>query len=276
VKNVFFLALVSMVAGVVLTATSAVAGEAEKQLLDAAAGENVDLVRTLLDDGASDFDSVVVPLETMEQELSRVWSPVSHLQSVLGSADWREAYNKALPLLTEYGTELAQDIRLHDAYARVAETLDADGPERAIVQHALRDFKLAGVDLPDEQKARFKAIMQELAGVQARFDQNIQDASDAWKLEIDDAAELASYADRAGLAQHDTHNAFETIFRAMMQNEIVLVAHDDDAWAIDDITGVEAVSAYRLDGSISSVLRERSTAGEAYDLALATYIVEVV
>ena len=145
----------------------------------------------LLDDGAGDFDSVVVPLETMEQELSRVWSPISHLQSVLGSADWREAYNKALPLLTEYGTELAQDIRLHDAYARVAETLDADGPERAIVQHALRDFKLAGVDLPDEQKARFKAIMQELAGVQARFDQNIQDASDAWKLEIDDEAGLA-------------------------------------------------------------------------------------
>ena len=148
-------------------------------------------LNTLLDNGAADFESIVLPLERMDHELSRVWSPVSHLQGVLGSADWREAYNAALPILTEYGTELSQDIRLHDAFASVADKLDVDGPERAIVNHALRDFKLAGVDLPVDKKDRFKAIMQELAGIQARFDQNIQDAADAWRLEIDDAADLA-------------------------------------------------------------------------------------
>ena len=148
-------------------------------------------LNTLLNNGAADFESIVLPLERMDHELSRVWSPVSHLQGVLGSADWREAYNAALPILTEYGTELSQDRRLHDAFASVADKLDVDGPERAIVNHALRDFKLAGVDLPVDKKDRFKAIMQELAGIQARFDQNIQDAADAWRLEIDDAADLA-------------------------------------------------------------------------------------
>ena len=148
-------------------------------------------LNTLLNNGAADFESIVLPLERMDHELSRVWSPVSHLQGVLGSADWREAYNAALPILTEYGTELSQDRRLHDAFASVADKLDVDGPERAIVNHALRDFKLAGVDLPVAKKDRFKAIMQELAGIQARFDQNIQDAADAWRLEIDDAADLA-------------------------------------------------------------------------------------
>ena len=38
-----------------------------------------------------DFDDIVIPVESMDHELGRVWSPVSHLQSVLGSADWREA-----------------------------------------------------------------------------------------------------------------------------------------------------------------------------------------
>ena len=66
-----------------------------------------------------DFDSIVLPLEDMEHELSRVWSPVSHLQGVLGSSEWREAYNAALPVLTEYGTELSQNVRLQQAYARV-------------------------------------------------------------------------------------------------------------------------------------------------------------
>lgn len=150
-------------------------------------------IAELLETADRDFESIVVPLEAMEHELSRVWSPISHLQGVLGSRDWREAYNKALPLLTEYGTELSQDSRLHDAFTKVAKSLEsAEGqPERTIVDHALRDFKLAGVDLSADKKARFKEIMQELASIQAEFAHNIQDASDAWKLEVDSEDELA-------------------------------------------------------------------------------------
>jgi oligopeptidase A len=142
--------------------------------------------------GELDFDSLVVPLEDMEHELSRVWSPVSHLQGVLGSPEWREAYNAALPLLTEYGTELSQNQRLQQAYALVDESLSADDSpaRRSAVEHALRDFRLAGVDLDTEKKDRFRAIMLELAAVQARFDHNVQDSADAWLLNITDAAEL--------------------------------------------------------------------------------------
>ncbi len=147
----------------------------------------------LLDNTAEpDFDSLVAPLEDMEHELSRVWSPVSHLQGVLGSPEWREAYNAALPILTEYGTELSQNARLQQAYARVDSHLPADASEarRNTVAHALRDFHLAGVDLPDAEKKRFREIMQALAAAQASFDHNVQDASDAWALSIDHEAEL--------------------------------------------------------------------------------------
>ncbi len=147
----------------------------------------------LLDNVAEpDFDSLVAPLEDMEHELSRVWSPVSHLQGVLGSPEWREAYNAALPILTEYGTELSQNARLQQAYARVDSRLPADASEarRNAVAHALRDFHLAGVDLPDAEKKRFREIMQSLAAAQASFDHNVQDASDAWALSIDQEAEV--------------------------------------------------------------------------------------
>mgnify|MGYP001824719438 FL=1 len=65
----------------------------------------------LLIDGKPDIDSLVGPVEHMEHMLGRIWSPVSHLQSVLGSPDWREAYKEALPLLTEHGTEISQNER---------------------------------------------------------------------------------------------------------------------------------------------------------------------
>jgi len=138
------------------------------------------------------FDSLVAPLEEMDHELSRVWSPVSHLQGVLGSSEWRDAYNKALPLLTEYATELSQNSRLQQAYAAVDETLAAaeGSSKKSVVEQALRDFRLAGVDLPDAEKTRFREIMQELAATQAAFEHHVQDASDAWSLHIEDERDL--------------------------------------------------------------------------------------
>ena len=138
------------------------------------------------------FDSLVAPLEEMDHELSRVWSPVSHLQGVLGSSEWRDAYNKALPLLTEYATELSQNSRLQQAYAAVDKALPATkgSSEKSVVQQALRDFRLAGVDLPDADKARFKEIMQDLAAGQAAFEHHVQDSSDAWSLHIEDERDL--------------------------------------------------------------------------------------
>jgi oligopeptidase A len=145
-------------------------------------------------DGATtpDINTLVSPVEQMDHRLGRIWSPVSHLQNVLGSSDWREAYNQALPLLTEHGTEISQNERLQRAYAEVRRNLpdDASPASRSAVEHALRDFHLAGVDLEKDAKNRFKAIMQELAATQASFEHNVQDASDAWSLTVSDAGQL--------------------------------------------------------------------------------------
>ncbi len=139
-----------------------------------------------------DFESLVVPIELMEHKLGRVWSPVTHLQSVLGSQDWREAFKQALPLLTEHGTDISQNVHLQRAYAGVGASLAANACEsqRSAVDHALRDFHLAGVDLPETDKGRFKEIMQELAAIQADFEHRVQDASDAWSMHVLDAEEL--------------------------------------------------------------------------------------
>jgi len=152
----------------------------------------------LLGSGAKPgIDALVAPIEHMDHELGRVWSPVSHLQSVLGSTDWRDAYKRALPLLTEYGTELSQNVELQRAYAEVGESLpeSASAESRSAVEHALRDFHLAGVDLEKSAKDRFKAIMQELAEIQATFEHNVVDASDAWSLHITDPDNLLGLPD---------------------------------------------------------------------------------
>ncbi len=138
------------------------------------------------------FQSVVEPLEELRHRLGRVWSPVGHLNAVMNSEPLRAAYNACLPLLSEYHTDLAQSERLYRAYARIAQsgaqTLDA--VQHEVLEHALRDFRLAGVALDAPRKARFKAVMMELSRLSARFEENVLDATNAWSHAVTDTAQL--------------------------------------------------------------------------------------
>lgn len=160
-----------------------------RQLLD----ENRAGIAGLLAAGADRFDTLVVPLERMHHRLAKAWSPVGHLNGVLNSDELRAAYNACLPLLTAYHTELGQNVELCAAYQAV---MDREGsalpPERRkVVENALRDFRLAGVSLPAEEKQRFGAVMERLATAQAKFDENVLDATNAWSRHVTDEGELA-------------------------------------------------------------------------------------
>ena len=135
-----------------------------------------------------DFESLIAPLEEMHHELSRVWSPVSHLQTVLDHSGWRDAYNQSLPLMTAHGTEISQNEELHSAMQQLAADLPASAgaAQRRLLEQELRDFRLAGVALPAEDKKTFKALMQDLSAVQAAFDHNVQDTSLHWSWHCED------------------------------------------------------------------------------------------
>lgn len=140
-----------------------------------------------------DFDAFIPPLEELSHELSRVWSPIGHLHGVLGDPAWRDAYNACLSLVTEHHTEVSQNLALQQAFERVSRRLPDNAPADRVklIEQALRDFRLAGVALPDEQKQQFKETRQELAAAQAQFEQNVQDSTDAWHLHTEDESMLA-------------------------------------------------------------------------------------
>jgi len=154
--------------------------------------ENRRELQRLLASGASGWDGIVAPLERMHHRLSRAWSPIGHLNGVLNSDELRAAYNACLPLLTAYHTELGQNARLCAAYQLVndneGERLQPD--QRKLISNALRDFRLAGVSLPEDRKDRFRAVMERLAVAQSKFDENVLDSTNAWSRSVTDAADL--------------------------------------------------------------------------------------
>jgi oligopeptidase A len=152
-------------------------------------------------DGAPSVAGVIVPVEQLRHRLARTWSPVSHLNAVMNSDPLRAAYNACLPKLSLYHTELGQNEALYRAYASIAADPALTPTQRALVSDALRDFRLAGVALAPDRKARFKTLMQELARLQARFEENVLDAANAWSLLIGDPSRLR------GLPEHVTKRA---------------------------------------------------------------------
>jgi oligopeptidase A len=145
------------------------------------------------------FASLVVPVEELSYRLSRVWSPIGHLNAVANSAAMREAYNECLPLLTAYTSELGQNAALSAAYAYVLrhEGDRLDPTQIKLVENTLRDFRLAGVDLPAERKTRYREVMQRLAQLGTKFSENVLDAGRAYTRTATDGAELAGLPSNA-------------------------------------------------------------------------------
>jgi oligopeptidase A len=146
------------------------------------------------------WDNLVAPLEENEDRLNRFWSPVNHLHAVADSAPLRAAYSACLPKLTEYASALAQNERLYAAYRAVAEGCQGaalEPAQRKVLENALRDFRLGGVALPPLQRERFRAIQQELAQLQTRFEENLLDATQGWIRHVTDADALRGLPESA-------------------------------------------------------------------------------
>jgi oligopeptidase A len=165
--------------------------------------ENRDRLQQLTTQTDPTFASLVVPVEDLSYRLSRVWSPIGHLNAVANSPDMRQAYNQCVPLLTAYSSELGQNAALYAGYAHVFkhEGDRLDSSQRKVLENALRDFRLAGVDLPAERRDRYREVVQRLAQLATKFSENVLDAARAYTRSVTDGSELEglpeSFVDRA-------------------------------------------------------------------------------
>lgn len=160
------------------------------------------------------WDNLLAPIEAVEDRLNRAWSPVSHLNSVMNSDEWRAAYNACLPKLSDYATEMGQNEKLHAAYKAIAADLSfskLDLAQQKIINNALRDFRLSGVDLPVDKKNRYKEVVLELSRLASKFSENVLDATDAWKKQLTDERQLAGMPEsvRGLLKQNAERNKLE-------------------------------------------------------------------
>ena len=142
----------------------------------------------------TDWANTVEKLTDITERVGRIWSVVSHLNSVVDTPELRAVYNELMPEITIFFTEIGQDIELYNRFKIIKNSAEFDTLSQAQqtkLNHDLRDFVLSGAELPPEQQAELAQLQTEGAQLGAKFAQNVQDATDAFGIYFDDAAPLA-------------------------------------------------------------------------------------
>jgi oligopeptidase A len=162
--------------------------------IDQLLAENRALIAQLTAKGtAASWNEFADPLENANERLWRAWGAVAHLHAVDDNPAIRDAYNANLPKVTQYRTELTQDLRLYEKFKALRTSSEFEKlpqARRKSVNNDLRDYRLGGAELTALEKKRFAGIQEELAALEARFSENVLDATNAFSVLITDRGEL--------------------------------------------------------------------------------------
>lgn len=143
--------------------------------------------------------TVVEPIDQVERRLDIAWALFGHLNGVADSPELREAYGKALALVTEFSSWVGQHKGLFECYEAISER-EGDSLSQAqkeTVRQALLDFRLSGIDLPEEKQKEFAQLKNELAQLQQKFSEQVLDATQSWTKHITDESLLSGLPDTA-------------------------------------------------------------------------------
>jgi len=146
--------------------------------------ENRTVIKQLEQLETPTFENFVQVLEDLEDRLETTWSIVSHLHSVVDNESLRNVYNACLPLISDYHSENGQNEKLFLQYQKIKASnayQDFNQIQHKIIDNELKEFHLSGVDLPEQQKAHFKTIKQQLSQLDSTFSQHLLDATHAWQ-----------------------------------------------------------------------------------------------
>jgi len=183
-----------------LPSFSQIKPEHVKPAVEHAIAECKKVIANVLEEKTFTWANLVMPTDEADDTLTKLWSPVSHMNSVINSDELRDAYESCLPLLSEYSTFVGQHQGLYQAYQQLADSDEyqqLDTAQKKVMDNALRDFKLSGIALNDDDKKRYGEVVTRLSELSSTFGNNLLDATHAYSVNITDKSELAGLPDSA-------------------------------------------------------------------------------
>ena len=220
----------------------------------------LDEARVLVDkleapDASADWEIFVEPLERVTERLGRAWGIVGHLNAVVDTPELRATYNENQPRVTEFWTELGQNLKLFEKYKALQASTGhqaLSSARRKIIENAVRDFRLGGAELADQQKKRFAEIQEQQAKLSTRFSENVLDATNAYELLVDDESRLAGLPEdvkQAAQANAEKEGKQGWRFTLHFPSYFPILQYADDRALRETIYSANATKASELGGN---------------------------
>ena len=128
----------------------------------------------------NDWESVMGILDESEHFLGREMSVNSHLNAVIFSESFNEQYEKTLPIISNYYSEIGSNKPLYMAIKGL-NNVNLNNQQKHIVKETIRGFELSGVGLEGKASERYKAIQEQLSILSNQFSKNVLQATNSWK-----------------------------------------------------------------------------------------------
>ncbi len=138
------------------------------------------------------YENFVKPYEEIGEGISDFVTPIFHIDSVKNSKITQKVYEECLPLISNYQTEVSQNVYIFKALKDIQDknNTSLNTIQKKVLENEIRDFKLSGCHLNNENKERLKELNLNLSKLAHKFSQNILDATNEYEMIIEDFDEV--------------------------------------------------------------------------------------
>ncbi|MEC9492620.1 M3 family metallopeptidase [Flexistipes sp.] len=133
------------------------------------------------------YKNFIRPFADIVHDLHKEFTKLSHLNSVNNTNKTQEAYKKTLPMVTEFFTDVSLDSKIYQIYEKINSENNLSKVQKVVLEKGIKDFRLAGVHLPEKEKKRVRQINLRLSELGNSFFQNILDDTDKFSLEAEES-----------------------------------------------------------------------------------------
>lgn len=173
----------------------------------------------------NDWKSVVEPLDFIEHQLGRSISVNSHINAVMYTEEFNAQYEKTLPIISEYYSQMSSNKELYEAFKKVNNS-NLDDKQKHIIKDAIKGFELSGVALEGKSLDRLMKIKKRLTLLSNEFSNNTLKSTNEWKKTVN-KDELRGYGVDA-LSKIKTSDGYELSLQMPVYIDLMTYADDKD------------------------------------------------
>ncbi len=232
--------------------------ENSSKQLEKLINKNQENLKQLLQLKNKTYKNFCIPYQLMQEELEVFTTPIFHIDSVKNSELTQKVYSQCLPILSSYGSKLSSNEELFSAIKEINnnEFKNLNIEQNKVLKNEIRDFKLGGCGLSDEDKNTLEDIDLKLGELSKDFSQNLLDATNSWEMICDeeDVKELPS-SDKNTAKFEDDNGNIKYKFTLQMPSYISYITYGNNRSKREDIYKAYCTRAPQNEDLIEEILK---------------------